>query len=431
MAVDIKSPQFPESIFEGTLSSWLKKEGQEIKQDEVLAEIETDKVVIEVTAPTDGIMGKIIVDEGSTIKSSEIIGNYNEQSGASNKVEVETKKTESEINTVEEPEEIIEEPKKLIEEPAPNIAPTIVESDTNTSDIGDQDLKGFRMGPAAKKLLKEKSVPIENVASSSKKGVITKKDVMEASIDSEKPTENIKKDESKAVEESKRVPMSRLRSVVAERLLESQSQTASLTTFNEVDLHEIKALREKYKETFEDKFGVKLGFMGMFLKASSIALQEMPIVNASIDGKDIVYHGFQDIGVAVSTERGLVVPVVRNVQNLTIAEIEIAIRDFSLKAREGKIGIEDITGGTFTISNGGVFGSLISTPILNPPQSAILGMHKIQERPVALNGSIEIRPMMYLALTYDHRLLDGKDAVSFLVKIKDVLESPESMLLGV
>ena len=431
MAVDIKSPQFPESIFEGTLSSWLKKEGQEIKQDEVLAEIETDKVVIEVTAPTDGIMGKIIVDEGSTIQSSEIIGNYNEQSGASNKVEVETKKTESEINTVEEPEEIIEEPKKLIEEPAPNIAPTKVEPDTNTSDIGDQDLKGFRMGPAAKKLLKEKSVPIENVASSSKKGVITKKDVMEASIDSEKPTENIKKDESKAVEESKRVPMSRLRSVVAERLLESQSQTASLTTFNEVDLHEIKALREKYKETFEDKFGVKLGFMGMFLKASSIALQEMPIVNASIDGKDIVYHGFQDIGVAVSTERGLVVPVVRNVQNLTIAEIEIAIRDFSLKAREGKIGIEDITGGTFTISNGGVFGSLISTPILNPPQSAILGMHKIQERPVALNGSIEIRPMMYLALTYDHRLLDGKDAVSFLVKIKDVLESPESMLLGV
>lgn len=431
MAVDIKSPQFPESIFEGTLSSWLKKEGQEIKQDEVLAEIETDKVVIEVTAPTDGIMGKIIVDEGSTIKSSEIIGNYNEQSGASNKVEVETKKTESEINTVEEPEQIIEEPKKLIEEPAPDIAPTKVESDTNTSDIGDQDLKGFRMGPAAKKLLKEKSVPIENVASSSKKGVITKKDVMEASIDSEKPTENIKKDESKAVEESKRVPMSRLRSVVAERLLESQSQTASLTTFNEVDLHEIKALREKYKETFEDKFGVKLGFMGMFLKASSIALQEMPIVNASIDGKDIVYHGFQDIGVAVSTERGLVVPVVRNVQNLTIAEIEIAIRDFSLKAREGKIGIEDITGGTFTISNGGVFGSLISTPILNPPQSAILGMHKIQERPVALNGSIEIRPMMYLALTYDHRLLDGKDAVSFLVKIKDVLESPESMLLGV
>ena len=230
---------------------------------------------------------------------------------------------------------------------------------------------------------------------------------------------------------SKRVPMTRLRSVVAKRLLESQSQTASLTTFNEVDLFEVKELRAKYKETFEEKFGVKLGFMGMFLKASSIALQEMPIVNASIDGDDIVYHGFQDIGVAVSTDRGLVVPVVRNVQNLTIAEIELAIRDYSIKARDGKLGIEDITGGTFTISNGGVFGSLLSTPILNPPQSAILGMHKIQDRPMVVNGNIEIRPVMYLALTYDHRLLDGKDAVSFLVKIKEILESPESMILGV
>ena len=229
----------------------------------------------------------------------------------------------------------------------------------------------------------------------------------------------------------KRQPMTRLRSVVAKRLLESQAQTASLTTFNEVDLQEVKILREKYKESFEEKFGVKLGFMGMFLKASSIALQEMPIVNASIDGDDIVYHGFQDIGVAVSTERGLVVPVVRNVQNLTIAEIELAIRDLSLKARDGKLDIEDMTGGTFTVSNGGVFGSLLSTPILNPPQSAILGMHKIQERPMAVNGSVEIRPMMYLALTYDHRLLDGKDAVSFLVKIKEILESPESMILGV
>ena len=199
----------------------------------------------------------------------------------------------------------------------------------------------------------------------------------------------------------------------------------------ENEMPALMALREKYKESFEEKFGVKLGFMGMFLKASSIALQEMPIVNASIDGDDIVYHGFQDIGVAVSTERGLVVPVVRNVQNLTIAEIELAIRDLSLKARDGKLDIEDMTGGTFTVSNGGVFGSLLSTPILNPPQSAILGMHKIQERPMAVNGNVEIRPMMYLALTYDHRLLDGKDAVSFLVKIKEILESPESMILGV
>lgn len=225
--------------------------------------------------------------------------------------------------------------------------------------------------------------------------------------------------------------MTRLRSVVANRLLESQAQTASLTTFNEVDLFEVKNLRAKYKDVFEQKFGVKLGFMGMFMKASSIALQEMPIVNASIDGEDILYHGYQDIGVAVSTDRGLVVPVIRDVQDLSIAEIELSLVEHSTKAREGKLSIEEMTGGTFTISNGGVFGSLLSTPILNPPQSAILGMHKIQDRPVVVNGEIQIRPMMYLALTYDHRLLDGKDAVSFLVKIKESLESPESMMLGV
>ena len=225
--------------------------------------------------------------------------------------------------------------------------------------------------------------------------------------------------------------MTRLRAVVADRLLESQAQTASLTTFNEVDLFEVKKLREKYKEDFEKKYGVKLGFMGLFLKASSIALQEMPIVNASIEGTDIIYHGFQDIGVAVSTERGLVVPVIRNVSNLSIAEIENSIKDYSIKARDGKLSIDDMTGGTFTVSNGGVFGSLLSTPILNPPQSAILGMHKIQDRPMVVDGNIEIRPMMYLALTYDHRLLDGKDAVSFLVKIKESLESPESMMLGI
>ena len=219
--------------------------------------------------------------------------------------------------------------------------------------------------------------------------------------------------------------------VYKRQLLESQAQTASLTTFNEVDLFEIKKLREKYRESFESKYGVKLGFMGMFIKASSIALQDMPIVNASIDGEDVVYHGFQDIGVAVSSERGLVVPVIKNVQELSIAEIEKEVRDCSIKAREGKLEMDDITGGTFTISNGGVFGSLLSTPILNPPQSAILGMHKIQDRPMVVEGKVEIRPMMYLALTYDHRLLDGKDAVSFLVKIKELLESPESMILGV
>ena len=426
MAIDIKSPQFPESIFEGTLSSWLKKEGQEIKQDEVLAEIETDKVVIEVTAPSDGVMGKVLVDEGATIKSSEVIGSYKESTIKNDsKVVEETDVPEEQVKLEKKAEEV----KKV--EAKPEVNEVHETAETTKEKIVESDTKGFRMGPAAKKLLKEKSLTTENIKTSSKKGVVTKKDILEAEktqkeAESTKVRENISNMGS-----SERVPMTRLRSVVAKRLLESQAQTASLTTFNEVDLHEVKILREKYKESFEEKFGVKLGFMGMFLKASSIALQEMPIVNASIDEDDIVYHGFQDIGVAVSTERGLVVPVVRNVQNLTIAEIELAIRDLSLKARDGKLDIEDMTGGTFTVSNGGVFGSLLSTPILNPPQSAILGMHKIQERPMAVNGNVEIRPMMYLALTYDHRLLDGKDAVSFLVKIKEILESPESMILGV
>ena len=426
MAIDIKSPQFPESIFEGTLSSWLKKEGQQIKQDEVLAEIETDKVVIEVTAPTDGVMGKIIIDEGEIIKSSEIIGSYDDADGSI------SNETSEEPETIEEPE-VAEEPKiaEEIEAPQEKVAePTKPQQDTKQSSSSSKNLKGFRMGPAAKKLLNEKDVPLENIQTSTKKGVITKQDILKAETSTKVP--EIQKEQLKEeTSSSKRVPMTRLRSVVAKRLLESQSQTASLTTFNEVDLFEVKALRAKYKDSFEEKFGVKLGFMGMFLKASSIALQEMPLVNASIDGDDIVYHGFQDIGVAVSTERGLVVPVVRDVQNLSIAEIEMAIKDYSIKARDGKLGLEDMTGGTFTISNGGVFGSLLSTPILNPPQSAILGMHKIQDRPMVVNGNIEVRPMMYLALTYDHRLLDGKDAVSFLVKVKEILESPESMILGV
>ena len=416
MAEDIKSPQFPESIFEGTLSNWLKKTGDAIKQDEVLAEIETDKVVIEVTAASDGVMGEIIVSEGETIESSQLIGNY----------------TKGGTTAKEKPKAEIKEEKKLAastpkKTPKPKKETTPKQVETK-ADTKTHDNQNFRMGPAAKKLLNEKNLEISSLKPSTKKGVVTKEDVIKASEPAKEKEDTA---QTEILGSSKRVPMTRLRSVVAKRLLESQSQTASLTTFNEVDLFEVKKLREKYRDSFEEKFGVKLGFMGMFMKASSIALQEMPIVNASIDGDDIVYHGHQDIGVAVSSERGLVVPVVRNVSDLSISEIEIAIRDYSIKAREGKLGMEDITGGTFTISNGGVFGSLLSTPILNPPQSAILGMHKIQDRPMVVDGKIEIRPMMYLALTYDHRLLDGKDAVSFLVKIKESLEAPESMILGV
>ena len=416
MAEDIKSPQFPESIFEGTLSNWLKKTGDAIKQDEVLAEIETDKVVIEVTAASDGVMGEIIVSEGETIESSQLIGNYT-KGGTTAK---ETPKAE-----IKEEEKLAASIPKKTPKPKKETTPKQVETKVETKT---HDNENFRMGPAAKKLLNEKNLEISSLKPSTKKGVVTKEDVIKASEPAKEKEDTA---QTEILGSSKRVPMTRLRSVVAKRLLESQSQTASLTTFNEVDLFEVKKLREKYRDSFEEKFGVKLGFMGMFMKASSIALQEMPIVNASIDGDDIVYHGHQDIGVAVSSERGLVVPVVRNVSDLSISQIEIAIRDFSIKAREGKLGMEDITGGTFTISNGGVFGSLLSTPILNPPQSAILGMHKIQDRPMVVNGKIEIRPMMYLALTYDHRLLDGKDAVSFLVKIKESLEAPESMILGV
>ena len=405
MAEDIKSPIFPESVFEGTLSNWVKKEGETFKQDDVLAEIETDKVVIEVTAPSDGTIEKILIPEGETIKSSEVIGNFTKGTKAS-------------------------APKPAPKEKIKTRKPSNKKDQAKSKSISEEPLsKGFRMGPAAKKLLNEKDLSIENIETKSKKGVVTKADILKAP--DKKPQKAVAQEDSISTKRSERVPMTRLRSVVANRLLESQAQTASLTTFNEVDLFEVKNLRAKYKDVFEQKFGVKLGFMGMFLKASSIALQEMPIVNASIDGEDILYHGYQDIGVAVSTERGLVVPVIRDVQDLSIAEIELSLVEYSTKAREGKLSIEEMTGGTFTISNGGVFGSLLSTPILNPPQSAILGMHKIQDRPVVVNGEIQIRPMMYLALTYDHRLLDGKDAVSFLVKIKESLESPESMMLGV
>ena len=424
MAEDIKSPQFPESIFEGTLSSWLKKEGDSIEQDEVLAEIETDKVVIEVTATKDGVMEKIIAPEGSTIKSSEVIATFIE---GDKKSKASVKNTKDTLKK----QEVLVENDKVKEEKSKDIDKNIISLGKTQTTIGSSSIsKGLRMGPAAKKLLLEKDIDPEFIRATSKKGLVTKNDVLNAETI---PGDSTKTNDTKinAGSDSKRVPMTRLRSVVAKRLVESQQQTASLTTFNEVDLMEVKNLREKYKESFQKKYDVKLGFMGMFLKAASIALQDMPIVNASIDEDDVIYHGFQDIGVAVSTERGLVVPVVRGVQNKNIAEIEQSILELSNKAREGSLSIEEMTGGTFTVSNGGVFGSLISTPILNPPQSAILGMHKIQERPVAIDGAVVIRPMMYLALTYDHRLLDGKDAVTFLVKMKESLESPESMILGV
>ena len=418
MSTEIKSPTFPESVADGTIANWVKKEGDQVKQDEVIAEIETDKVVLEVVAPFDGRISKVLKPAGETVLSAELIAEFEKGSISE---ELEATKVEP-LEETEEIEEVAvtEEAKEEVE---------IENQNEHSSD---------RNGPAVKKLLKEHNLNPDDIASSGKGGRVTKADVINHL---DQPSKEIVQQEieqhsanqaqansSERIEE--RVPMSRLRSTIANRLLTVKQETAMLTTFNEVDLKRIKDLRAKYGKNFEEEHGVKLGFMGFFVLASVQALKKFPLVNASIDGTDIVYHGYQDVGVAVSTERGLVVPVIRDAGNLKITDVERSILDYSDKARSGKLSISEMQGGTFTISNGGVFGSLLSTPILNAPQTAILGMHSIQDRPVAIDGEIVIRPMMYLALSYDHRLLDGKDAVSFLIAIKDQLESPEKLLLN-
>ena len=418
MSTEIKSPTFPESVADGTIANWVKKEGDQVKQDEVIAEIETDKVVLEVVAPFDGKISKVLKPAGETVLSAELIAEFEKESLSK---ELEATKVEP-LEETEEIEEVAvtEEAKEEVE---------IENQNEHSSD---------RNGPAVKKLLKEYDLNPDDIASSGKGGRVTKADVINHL---DQPSKEIVQQEieqhsanqaqansSERIEE--RVPMSRLRSTIANRLLTVKQETAMLTTFNEVDLKRIKDLRAKYGKNFEEEHGVKLGFMGFFVLASVQALKKFPLVNASIDGTDIVYHGYQDVGVAVSTERGLVVPVIRDAGNLKITDVERSILDYSDKARSGKLSISEMQGGTFTISNGGVFGSLLSTPILNAPQTAILGMHSIQDRPVAIDGEIVIRPMMYLALSYDHRLLDGKDAVSFLIAIKDQLESPEKLLLN-
>ena len=403
MSIEIKSPTFPESVADGTIAKWLKKEGDHVNQDEVIVEIETDKVVLEVLAQSDGVVSKIIKPEGEIVASSELIGEFEESDGSSITPKVQ-KEEKSEPN----------EKTKL-----------------DKSDDLDNSKK---MGPAAKKMISEKNIDPENINASGKNNTITKADVINhletKAIDKENNnifSESITSGEDRP---EKRVPMSRLRSTIAKRLVSVKQETAMLTTFNEVDMLPIKELRAKYGAEFQEEHNVKLGFMGFFVIAAVQALKKFPVVNASIDGNDVVYHGFQDIGVAVSTERGLVVPVIKDADTKSLPEIEKAILSYSDKARNGKLSIDEMQGGTFTISNGGIFGSLLSTPILNAPQTAILGMHAIQDRPVAINGEVVIRPMMYLAMSYDHRLLDGKEAVTFLVSIKEQLESPERLLLN-
>jgi len=398
MAIEIKSPTFPESVADGTVANWVKKEGDQVNQDEIIAEIETDKVVLEVVAPTDGILTKILKKEGDIVNSAEIIGEFDDaqDSKPQNKEKTETK------------EEVIIEK----------------QDSPKASDK--------KSGPAVKKIIAENNIDPQSIKSSRKDQRITKADVIKHLESKNKSTQH--KDVKSSIVSSsrpeKRVPMTRLRNTIAKRLVTVQQETAMLTTFNEVDMLPIKELRSKYGQEFEKQHGIKLGFMGFFVIAAVQALKKFPIVNASIDGSDVVYHGYQDIGVAVSTDRGLVVPIIKDADTKSLPELEKSILEYSEKARDSKLTIDEMQGGTFTISNGGVFGSLLSTPILNAPQTAILGMHAIQDRPVAINGEIVIRPMMYLAMSYDHRLLDGKEAVRFLVSIKEQLESPERLLLN-
>jgi 2-oxoglutarate dehydrogenase E2 component (dihydrolipoamide succinyltransferase) len=398
MSIEIKSPTFPESVADGTVANWVKKEGETVEQDEVIAEIETDKVVLEVVAPVSGTIVKIVKQEGEIVNSSELIAEFNEGN---------SDVTKSEVN-------------ETLSESVP------------------QETKADKLGPAAKRIIAEENIDPSEIKSTGKDGRVTKADLINH-LNNKPEDVKIIKPQSNAVNndisfsdsrDEKRVPMSRLRATIANRLLTVKQETAMLTTFNEVDMLPIKELRSKYGAEFEKQHGVKLGFMGFFVIAAIQALKKFPLVNASIDKSDIVYHGYQDIGVAVSTDRGLVVPVIRDADMMSLPDIEKSIMDFSIKARDGKLSIEEMKGGTFTISNGGVFGSLLSTPILNAPQTAILGMHSIQNRPVAIDNEVVIRPMMYLAMSYDHRLLDGKEAVTFLVSIKEQLESPERLLLN-
>ena len=398
MSEEIKSPTFPESVADGTIANWVKKEGEAVSQDEVIAEIETDKVVLEVLAPSDGKISKIHKNEGDTVLSAELIGEF--ISGDSEELKTQTVKEEKPIET------------------APDL-----------ESLQDQ-LVDKKSGPAAKRIIEEKELNPSEIQGSGKDGRITKADVISHVEKDSVIEESVKKTNVDLDRETKRVPMTRLRSTIAKRLVEVQQETAMLTTFNEVDMKPIKDIRSKYGDDFLKEHGVKLGFMGFFVAASVNALEKFPQVNASIDGTDIVYHGYKDIGVAVSTDRGLVVPVIKDADIKSISEIEKSISEYAEKARDGKLSIEEMQGGTFTVSNGGIFGSLLSTPILNAPQTAILGMHKIEDRPVVVDGEIVVRPMMYLAMSYDHRMLDGKEAVSFLVSIKEQLENPEKLLLN-
>ncbi|WP_369857736.1 2-oxoglutarate dehydrogenase complex dihydrolipoyllysine-residue succinyltransferase [Candidatus Thalassolituus haligoni] len=398
MSIEIKAPTFPESVADGTVATWHKQPGEAVERDELLVDIETDKVVLEVVAPANGTLKEVFKGEGEVVLSDEVLAIFVEGDVAAT---------------------------------APAAAaPAETAPAAATGDL--------IMSPAARKIAEENGVAGADIKATGKDGRVTKEDVVNhlktgtAKPAAAAPVAAAPVAAPVAGERiEKRVPMTRLRATIAKRLVEAQQNAAMLTTYNEVNMKPVMELRKMYKDQFEKVHGQKLGFMSFFVKAATEALKRFPAVNASLDGNDMVYHGYQDIGVAVSTERGLVVPVLRDTDSMGLAEIEGTIGDFAKRGRDGKLGMDDMQGGTFTITNGGVFGSLMSTPILNPPQTAIMGMHKIQDRPMAVNGQVEILPMMYLALSYDHRMIDGKEAVQFLVTIKNLLEDPARMLLDV
>lgn len=393
MAIEVKVPMLPESVADATISTWHKKVGDAVTRDENLVDLETDKVMLEVPAPADGILKEILKPSGEVVSANQIIAVIEAGKAA------------------EKPEKVAAaEPTK-----AAATKPAAEKTATATAPVSQP------LSPSVRRVVAEHEVDLASVKGTGKDGRITKENVISA----------LGQTSGSAARPEKRVPMTRMRARIAERLLEVKQNTAMLTTFNEINLQEVIALRNRYKEKFEKVHNSRLGFMSFFVKASIEALKRIPAVNASIDGNDLVYHGYFDIGVAVSTDRGLVVPVLRNADQMSMAEIESKIAEFAVKARSGKLTMEEMQGGTFTITNGGVFGSLLSTPILNSPQSGILGMHKIDQRPVVEDGQIVIRPMMYVALSYDHRIIDGKDSVTFLVAIKELLEDPARLLLEV
>ena len=419
MQVEIKTPMLPESVAEATMLAWHKNVGDTVQRDEILVEIETEKIVLEVPAPNDGVIKQITKAEGATIYAEEVLG----------VLEIVEQSSDAQPQESDETEQKDE--------------PEISVAKTESNEPEESDDKTKFASPAAKRLIDEHKIEVGQVTGTGKDGRITKGDVLdtiEAKSDSSpapKPVSTppappppvVVPKATSGERAERRQPMSRIRRTIASRLVESQQTAALLTTFNEVDLSEVMSIRSKHRSSFEDKYGVRLGFMSFFVKASVEALKSIPAVNASIEGNDIVYHDYCDVGIAVSSHRGLVVPVVRDAEQKSFGEIEQEIRAYGQRASAGSLTLEELSGGTFTITNGGVFGSLVSTPIVNPPQSAILGMHKIQERPIALDGQVVIRPMMYLALTYDHRIIDGREAVTFLVKIKESLEDPTRLLL--